>query len=241
MNNQLRVALVTGANKGIGYAIATGLGRLGFTVVVAARNEHRRDDAVANLRALDIDASGLTLDVTDDRSVDAAAALVADRYGHLDVLVNNAGVTGGWAQEPTKVAPETVRAAVETNVIGTIRVTNALLPLLLAADQPRIVNISSGGASLSWQTSTEADGWLSAAYAPSKTMLNAVTIQYAKELAGTPIKINVVDPGYTATDFTNFYGERTPTQAAAVAVELATIPDDGPTGQFFSEAGPVAW
>jgi NAD(P)-dependent dehydrogenase (short-subunit alcohol dehydrogenase family) len=236
-----RIALVTGANKGIGYEIAAGLGKLGFIVGVAARDAGRRADAVSRLRTSGCDVFDIALDVTDDASVSSAAADVRSRYDHLDVLVNNAGITGGWNQEPTKVAAETVRAAVETNVIGTIRVTNAFLPLLMASSAPRIVNVSSGGASLSWQTGPDADAWLSAAYAPSKTMLNAVTIQYAKELAPTPVKINVVDPGYTATDLTNFYGDRTPAEAARVAIELATIPDDGPTGAFFSEAGPTPW
>jgi NAD(P)-dependent dehydrogenase (short-subunit alcohol dehydrogenase family) len=241
MDTTRPVALVTGSNKGIGYAAAAGLGDRGFTVGIAARDDARRNDAVTRLRDSGHEVFGVALDVTDDASVAAAAADVQDHLGRLDVLVNNAGINGGWNQEPTKVAPETIRATIETNVIGVVRVTNAFLPLLLAAPAPRIVNISSSGASLTWQTGTEADAWVSAAYAPSKTMLNAVTIQYAKELRDTQVKINVVDPGYTSTDFTNNYGDRSPAQAAAIVLEFATLPDDGPTGAFFSENGPMPW
>jgi NAD(P)-dependent dehydrogenase (short-subunit alcohol dehydrogenase family) len=133
---------------------------------------------------------------------------------------------------------------VETNVIGVIRVTNAMLPLLRRAAAPRIVNMSSSVGSLTRQTSSAdqgAVGPLSVAYAPSKTMLNAVTIQYAKELRGTNILINAACPGYTATDLNGFRGVRTPEQGAAIAVRLATLADDGPTGGFFEDAGVVPW
>ncbi len=137
------IALVTGANKGIGYEIAAGLGALGWSVGVGARDDARREAAVDKLRADGVDAFGVPLDVTDDESVAAAAALIEERGGRLDVLVNNAGITGGMGQEPTRVAPEIMRTVVETNVIGVIRVTNAMLPLLRRAAAPRIVNMSS--------------------------------------------------------------------------------------------------
>jgi NAD(P)-dependent dehydrogenase (short-subunit alcohol dehydrogenase family) len=236
------IALVTGANKGIGYEIAAGLGALGWSVGVGARDEGRREAAVEKLSATGVDAFGVPLDVTDDASVAAAARLVEERTGRLDVLVNNAGVTGGRPQEPTRVDPASVRTAVETNVIGVIRVTNAMLPLLRRSPSPRIVNMSSSVGSLTRQT-TPADetGPISAAYAPSKTMLNALTIQYAKELRDTNILINAGCPGFTATDLNNFRGGRTPEQGAAIAIRLATLPDDGPTGGFFEDAGVVPW
>jgi NAD(P)-dependent dehydrogenase (short-subunit alcohol dehydrogenase family) len=235
------IALVTGANKGIGYEIAAGLGALGWSVGVGARDETRRETAVAKLRAAGVDAFGVPLDVTDHASV-AAAALIDERAGRLDVLVNNAGVTGGRPQEPTMVDLATVRTAVETNVIGVIRVTNAMLPLLRRSASPRIVNMSSGVGSLTRQATPGAEtGPISAAYAPSKTMLNAVTIQYAKELRDTNILINAACPGYTATDLNGFRGFRTPEQGAAIAIRLATLPDDGPTGGFFEDAGVVPW
>ncbi|MFI6517792.1 SDR family oxidoreductase [Spirillospora sp. NPDC050679] len=240
--SEQRIALVTGANKGIGYEIAAGLGALGWSVGVGARNGQSREAAVAKLRAAGADAFGVPLDVTDDASAAAAAGLIEERAGRLDVLVNNAGITGGVPQEPTRVDPGTVRAAVETNVIGVIRVTNALLPLLRRSASPRIVNMSSSVGSLTRQTTPGTEtGPIAAAYAPSKTFLNAVTVQYAKELEGTGILINAGCPGYCATDLNGFRGVRTAEQGAAIGIRLATLPDDGPTGGFFEDAGPVPW
>ena len=236
------IALVTGANKGIGYEIAAGLGALGWSVGVGARDEERRESAVEKLRAAGVDAFGVPLDVTDDASVTAAAGLIEERAGRLDVLVNNAGITGGAAQMPTTVDPATVLTAVETNVIGVIRVTNAMLPLLRRSASPRIVNMSSGVGYLTRQSTPGAEtGPIAVAYAPSKTFLNAVTVQYAKELRDTNILINAACPGYCATDLNGFRGVRTPEQGAVVAIRLATLPDDGPTGGFFDDAGVVPW
>ncbi|MEP6955152.1 MAG: SDR family NAD(P)-dependent oxidoreductase, partial [Solirubrobacteraceae bacterium] len=195
------IALVTGANKGIGYEIATGLSALGWMVGVGARDEQRREAAVAKLRAAGADAFGVPLDVVDDASVAAAAGLIEERAGRLDVLVNNAGITGGMPQTPTTVDPATVRAAVETNVIGVIRVTNAMLPFLRRSASPRIVNMSSSVGSLTLQSTPGAEtGPIAVAYSPSKSYLNAVTVQYAKELQDTNILINAACPGFVATD-----------------------------------------
>ncbi|WP_331447243.1 SDR family oxidoreductase [Streptomyces xanthochromogenes] len=237
-------ALVTGANKGIGYEIAAGLGALGWSVGVGARHDQRREAAVERLRAAGVDAFGVPLDVTDDASVDAAARLIEERAGRLDVLVNNAGIAGDMPQEPTRVDPAIIRTVVETNVIGVIRVTNAMMPLLRRSASPRIVNMSSSVGSLTRQSGTAAGrtaGPVAVAYAPSKTFLNAVTLQYARELSGTNILINAGCPGYVATDLNGFQGVRTPAQGAAIAIGLATLPDDGPTGQFFEDAGVVPW
>ncbi|GAA2130332.1 SDR family oxidoreductase [Actinomadura napierensis] len=236
------IALITGANKGIGYEIAAGLGALGWSVGVGARSEGPREAAVEKLRAAGADAFGVPLDVTDDASAAAAARLVEERAGRLDVLVNNAGITGGMPQEPTRVDLDTVRTAVETNVIGVIRVTNAMLPLLRRSASPRIVNMSSTVGSLTRQTTPGAQtGPIAAAYATSKTFLNAVTVQYAKELHDTNILINAGCPGFCATDLNGFRGVRTPEQGAAIAVRLATLPDDGPTGTFQDDDGPIPW
>ncbi|MCO5999538.1 SDR family oxidoreductase [Actinoallomurus rhizosphaericola] len=238
------IALVTGANKGIGYEIAAGLGALGWSVGVGARDDRRREAAVEKLRAAGVDAFGVPLDVTDDASVAAAAGLIEGRAGRLDVLVNNAAVTGGMPQEPTRVDPATVRTVVETNVIGVIRVTNAMLPLLRRSASPRIVNMSSSVGSLTRQSDTDdplKTGPIAVAYPPSKTFLNAVTVQYAKELRDTNILINVACPGYCATDLNGHRGVRTPEQGAAIAIRLATLPDDGPTGGFFEDEGVVPW
>lgn len=236
------VALVTGANKGIGYEIAAQLGALGWSVGVGARDAERREAAVAKLRAGGADAFGVALDVTDQGSVDAAAAGLLERAGRLDVLVNNAGIIGGGPQQPSTVDLDVVRNAVETNVYGVIRVTNAMLPLLRRSPRPRIVNMSSSVGSFGEQTDPEGalrDMPPSVAYAPSKAFLNAVTVQYAKELTG--ILVNAACPGYCATDLNNHGGFRTAAQGAAIAVTLATLPDDGPTGGFFDDEGTVRW
>ncbi|MFB9927500.1 SDR family oxidoreductase [Amycolatopsis halotolerans] len=233
--NDTKTALVTGANKGIGLAIAHGLGSIGFTIAVGARDETNREKAVDELRAAGIEAFGVALDVTSEDSV-AAAAETLER---LDVLVNNAGIGGqtdGGAQDPTTLDLDVVRTVLDTNVFGVVRVTNAMLPLLRRANSPRIVNMSSNMGSLKLRT-----GPILAAYAPSKTMLNSITVQYARTLADTNIIVNAACPGYVATDFTGFAGTRTPEQGAAIAVKLATLPDDGPRGGFFDDAGAIPW
>ncbi|MEH0927712.1 SDR family oxidoreductase [Micromonospora sp. CPCC 205558] len=242
--NDTKIALVTGANKGIGYEIAAGLGALGWSVGVGAREQTRRDEAVARLRDAGVDAFGVPLDVTDDRSVAAAADLIAERAGRLDALVNNAGITGGRPQQPSSVDPAVIRTVVETNVIGVIRVTNAMLPLLGRSASPRIVNMSSSVGSLARQSGPGGEtttGPVAVAYAPSKSFLNAVTLQYVRELADTNILINCACPGFVATDLNGFRGVRTPQQGAAIAIRLATLPDGGPTGGFFEDAGVVPW
>jgi NAD(P)-dependent dehydrogenase (short-subunit alcohol dehydrogenase family) len=191
-----------------------------------------------------VDAFGVPLDVTDDRSVADAAELVEQQEGRLDALVNNAGITGGPQQQPTTADLGVIRTVVETNVLGVIRVTNAMLPLLRRSASPRIVNVSSGVGSLTRQSGPDGattTGPVSVAYAPSKTFLNAVMLQYVKELAGTGILINAACPGFVATDLNGFRGVRTPQQGAATAIRLATLPDGGPTGGFFEDAGVVPW
>lgn len=236
-----RTALVTGANKGIGYEIAAGLARLGFRVGVGARDPGRRDEAVARLRGEGHDVFGVPLDVTDDDSVAAAAALIEEQGG-LDVLVNNAAIAGGMPQEPTRVTAEQVLRVVDTNVVGVIRVTNAMLPMLRRAEAPRIANVSSTVGSLTLQTAqAEAVGPISAAYSPTKSYLNAITVQYAKELRDSGILVNAGCPGYVATDLNGHQGTRTPEQGAAIFLELATLPADGPTGTFRDETGVQPW
>lgn len=241
MTENSRTALVTGANKGIGYEIAAGLARRGFRVGLGARDTARREEAVDKLRAEGLDVFGVALDVTDDDSVMAAAAQL-EELGGLDVLVNNAGITGGMPQEPSQVTAEQVLGVLDVNVLGVIRVTNAMLPMLRRAASPRIVNVSSTVGSLGLQTAQEEPvGPLSGAYSPTKTYLNALTVQYAKELAGAGILVNAGCPGYVATDLNGHRGTRTPEQGAAVFLDLATLPDDGPTGTFSDETGVQPW
>jgi NAD(P)-dependent dehydrogenase (short-subunit alcohol dehydrogenase family) len=241
------VALVTGANKGIGREAAAQLAAAGMTVLLAARRPDRGEAAAAELRATGADAHAVPLDVTDQSSIDAAAKFVESRYGRLDVLVNNAAIAGAVTGDPgpaSRTTLDTVRAVFETNVFGVIAVTNAFLPLLLRSPAPRIVNVSSSVGSLAGMS--HFDGPLAAmpssvTYVPSKTALNAVTVQYAKEFRDTALRINAACPGYTATDLNNHTGYRTVAQGAAVIVRLATVPADGPTGAFLDDDGPIAW
>ncbi|MEV6689981.1 SDR family oxidoreductase [Micromonospora sp. NPDC051196] len=240
-----KTALVTGANKGLGYEIAAGLGAQGYRVLVGARDDARGEAAVKTLLAAGADAITVPLDVTSDQSVSEAAELIERQVGRLDVLVNNAGVAGetgpGWVQDPTTLDLDVVRAVVDTNVYGVIRVTNAMLPILRRSASPRIVNISSSVGSLTWQSDPNIDvGPIMAAYSPTKSFLNAVTVHYARQFTGTNILINAACPGLVATDFTGFHG-RPPQQAAATPIRLAMLPDNGPTGSFFNDSGPIPW
>jgi len=247
-----KIALVTGANKGIGRAAAEQLAALGMTVLIGARDPRRGEEAAAAVRAAGGDAHAVTLDVTDPATVQEVVKHVEERFGHLDVLINNAGITGSgqvspadaYDQVPSTVDLDMVRAVFETNVFGVIAVTNAMLPLLRRSPAPRIVNVSSHAASLTL-TSDPGGPFAtllpSAAYSPSKTALTALTVQYANELRKDGILVNAVAPGYVDTDSNNHSGYLTPAQGAAVLVRLATLGADGPTGGFFGEDGPIPW
>jgi NAD(P)-dependent dehydrogenase (short-subunit alcohol dehydrogenase family) len=184
--------------------------------------------------------------VTDAASVEAAAKRIEAEHGRLDVLVNNAGITPTDASDPasspppSSVSPDLVRMALETNVVGVVAVTNAMLPLLRRSPAGRIVNVSSNLGSLTTDPSTPPRPNL-LPYNTSKTALNALTVAYAGELAGTPVKVNSVAPGFCATDLNGHTGTRTPAQGAAVIAGAAVLGDDGPTGAFISEDGPVPW
>ncbi|HEV2783112.1 MAG TPA: SDR family oxidoreductase [Actinophytocola sp.] len=236
-----KIALVTGANKGIGKEIARQLGELGMTVLVGARDERRGRDAAAELAAGKIDARPVQLDVTDAESVAAAAKLVERDHGRLDVLVNNAGVLREWFDKPA--TPEDFQDMFATNVTGVVTVTRAMLPLLRKASASRVVNVSSEIGSLALLSDPNSDQSAVPfyAYSASKAALNVVTVMFANELRGEGIKVNAICPGYCATDMNDHQGVRTPAQGAAVAVRMATGPDDGPTGQFRNEAGPLPW
>ncbi|NYI04593.1 SDR family oxidoreductase [Allostreptomyces psammosilenae] len=246
-----QVALITGANKGIGRATAEQLAALGMTVLVGARNPQRGEQAAEAVRSAGGDAHAVTLDVTDRGAAEEAARWVEERFGHLDVLVNNAGISGSGQvapedaldRVPSTVDLDLVRAVFETNVFGVIAVTNAMLPLLRRSPAARIVNVSSSAASLTVNSDPDGPlaGFTSAAYTPSKTALNAVTVQYANELRKDGILVNAADPGYVDTDINGHRGFLTPAQGAAVVVRLATLGADGPTAGFFGEAGPLPW
>ncbi len=250
MAEDATIALVTGANKGIGQAIALRLAGLGMTVLVGSRDPGRGEEAAAALRAADGDAYPMTLDVTDPASIQAAAARISTKFGRLDVLVNNAGISVPMdKQTPGFADLDAIRAVFETNFFGVIVVTDALLPSLRKSSGARIVNISSGVGSMN--NMTDPAHYMSKlpaalAYPTSKSALNSLTVQYAKALAGDHILVNAVAPGACATDFTKnlrlpYPVTRSAPQGAEVAVRLATIGPDGPTGGFFDEDGPVRW
>lgn len=230
-----RIALITGANKGIGFETARQLGRLGFTVLLGARDDGRGRRAEETLREEGIDAHSVHLEVTDENSVRGAEQWVASRYDHLDALVNNAGVpsVGGRRAVPSDTAIHEMRSVFEINVFGVVRVTNAFLPLLRKAPAARIVNVSSeiGSMDATMDPGSPVSGTpASIQYPSSKAAVNMMTVQYAKELQDTPIKVNAANPGFTDTDFTQHRGIRPVEQGAEPSVHLATLPDDGPSG-----------
>ena len=236
------IALITGANKGIGLEIARQLGTQGITVLIGARDEKRGSVAAEKLQAENIDAHAVQLDVTNQQSIDAAAKYIESKFGKLDILVNNAGIAIDNAP-PSQLDMEILRRTYETNFFGVFAVTKAMLPLLHKSQAGRIVNISSGLGSLTQNSdpSYEYAQIKYLAYNSSKTALNAMTVQFAHELKDTPIKVNSADPGYVATDINNNNGTRTVQQGASTPVRLATLPADGPTGSFFDDNGVVPW
>lgn len=244
----MKVALVTGASRGIGEATARRLAQGGVHVILTARRPEDLQAHVDRLAAAGHSASALQLDVTDRDSVQRAADAVAAAHGHLDVLVNNAGVLPEVANaEPTEVVDlEMFRTTYETNVLGAVAVLEAFLPLLRKSEAARIVNVTSTMGSLTDQTDPESPyyGTVVPAYQSSKAALNSVTIALAKALADTAIKVTSICPGFVQTDLTPISRDNAPTtadQAAEVVHRAATLPDEAPSGTFFDANGPVPW
>jgi NAD(P)-dependent dehydrogenase (short-subunit alcohol dehydrogenase family) len=231
-----RIALVTGANKGIGLAIARQLGAGGHSTWLGCRDLERGDAAAAELRNAGIDARAVQLDVTDDASVACAAAIVEREAGRLDVLVNNAGVMFGPPPGITEESIDEIRQMFDTNVLGVLRVTQAFLPLLRKFQTARIVMISSGLSSLSEALDMRSETWTVgfAGYSVSKTALNMLTVKLAKELDREGIKVNAVDPGLTSTDMTGNGPGHSPDEGARPAVILATTNAFGPSAGFYA-------
>lgn len=243
-----RTALVTGANKGIGREIARQLGQKGFTVWLGCRDEGRGRKAQDELRAEGIDAHLVLLDITDDASVRAAVEYVGQHSAQLDVLVNNVGIGSGLATQPSDENVDDIRTQFETNVFGTIRATQAFLPLVRKATDARIVMISSGLGSITLTADMKAPTWNLAAmgYSASKAALNMFTVKLAKELLSEGIKVNAACPGSVATDMGGPGAPRTVEQGAAIAIRLATLDWMGPTGGFFHDGdgpqiAPYGW
>jgi NAD(P)-dependent dehydrogenase (short-subunit alcohol dehydrogenase family) len=228
-----KIVLITGANKGLGYETARQLIEHGYTVYIGARDATRGQTAANKLNT-----NFVQLDVTDDASVKSAIAKINDHEGHLDVLVNNAGISGGIAEVNASLAHEVF----ETNVVGIIRVTEAALPLLQKSDNPVVVNISSSLGSFWAVTNPERRQfhYPTVIYGSSKAAVSMITVQYAKSYPD--IKFNAVEPGFTATDFTNMSSDAQPVEKGGeTIVRMATIDKDGPTGTFSEPDGPLQW
>ncbi len=245
-----KVALVTGANKGIGRQIAKDLTAEGLLVLVGSRDPDKGQEAAEEIGA---DARAVQLDVTDQASIGAAAERIRAEFGRLDVLVNNAGISHPGREGEqfpalvqsgllTQAPLEDVRVVFDTNVFGVIAVTQAMLPLLREAPAGRIVQIGSTGGSLTWNSDGENEHRsMFGAYSASKTAAHAVALAFAFSLQDTNIKVNIACPGFTKTALNDFRGTRSVEEGAREAVRLALIGPDGPTGTFSDENGPVAW
>jgi NAD(P)-dependent dehydrogenase (short-subunit alcohol dehydrogenase family) len=238
-----KIALVTGANKGIGFEVARELGRQGITVLLGARNAELGKAAETKLKADGLDAQFVALDVTRPETIKAAEEAIRKQFGRIDILVNNAGVVAKGDGPPSVADAEAVRQVLEVNFFGVLAVTQAMLPLVRKAPSGRIVMVSSGLGSLTWNADPQ---WPFAAVKPlgyngSKAILNMLTVQLAWELRDTPIKVNTVNPGYTATDLNGNSGHQSLAEGAAETVRQALVPDDAPTGGFFETGGVVPW
>ena len=231
----MKKVFITGANKSIGFETARQLLDLGYYVYLGSRDLEKGQEAVAQLNSNNVEC--IQIDVSDEISIKAARQVLGERTDSLDVLINNAGIRGVFPQPPSSVSVDEIRKVFDTNFFGAIAVTQAFLGLLKKSKAPRIVNVTSGLASLtlhsdpSWKYYQIKGG----AYGPSKSALNAYTVALAYELRDTPFKINAVDPGFTATDFNEHRGTGTVEDAGARVVRYAVIDENGPSGQYFSD------
>jgi NAD(P)-dependent dehydrogenase (short-subunit alcohol dehydrogenase family) len=233
-----KIILITGANKGIGFATARALARAGHTVLLAARDPERGTTAASELAGQDLDVRFVRLDVTDPETIAAAAELIDTEYGRLDVLINNAGISRDRPHPPTELPVAALREIYETNVFGVVAVTNAMLPLLRRSPAGHIGNVSSGLGTVAFLTDPDSSLWKYAnllGYNSSKAALNAITLIYANTLRESGIRVNALSPGFCATDLNNHSGHLSAAEGGAHIAHQATA--DGPTGVFLSETG----
>ncbi|MBE3008384.1 SDR family NAD(P)-dependent oxidoreductase [Microbispora sp. NEAU-D428] len=231
----MTITFITGANKGLGFETARRLVDLGHTVILGARDPERGRTAADKLGVRFV-----RIDVTDDASVAAAAGDVAAHEGHVDILINNAGILGPHVPADALTADHALEVF-QTNVVGIVRVTSAFLPLLRESEHPAIINVSSGTGSFALTHDPERveSTVVGPLYTSSKAAVTMLTTQYAKALPG--IRVNAADPGYTATDLNGHSGPQTVTEGTDAIVTLATEGADGGTGRFIDRFGPVPW
>ena len=249
-NNEVRKsAFITGANKSIGYETARQLLQKGYYVYLGSRDLKKGLEAIEKLKAEGFNnAEAIQLDVTDDHSVKNARAEIGKKTQVLDVLINNAGVFGGYPQSALDATIDQFKAAYEANVYGVVRVTQAFIDLLKKSSQPRIVNVSSsqGSITLHSDPTYKYYDYKGAVYLSSKSALNMYTVNLAYELRDTNFKVNAVSPGFTKTDFNNHRGTGTLEEAGKRIVKYVIIDKEGPTGKFFCEennpeSGEIPW
>ena len=236
--NERKVALITGANKGLGLEIARQLGNLDHTVVLGARDLAKGQAAAEELRAQGIDAHAVQLNVTNAEDVANLPGYLNEKFGRLDVLVNNAGVQFDFEGE---VTVDTLRRTFEANTFAPFAITQAVLPLLKASPAGRIVNHSSILGSITSIAAGAGGNWTTAGYTSSKAALNMLTVVQALEFKGTPLKVNAAHPGWVRTDLGTDAAPMNVEQGAQTAVWLATLPEDGPTGGFFHGQETLPW
>jgi NAD(P)-dependent dehydrogenase (short-subunit alcohol dehydrogenase family) len=245
MANEKKVALVTGANKGLGFEMARQLGQAGVTVVLAARDPQKGEAAAEKLRGEGLDAQFVKLDVTNQEDYTAAAAAIENKFGKLDILINNAGISsGGLGGEKASVATQgSLHHVFETNFFAPVAITQALLPLLEKSDAGRIVNMSSilGSQTMHSDPKSPIYDFKSLSYDASKAALNSFTIHLAYELKDTKIKVNSAHPGWVKTDMGTDAAPMEIPEGAKTGVELALLGEDGPTGGFFHLGKPLPW
>ena len=240
----MKTALITGANKGIGFETAKQLAQLGYFVYLGSRDKTKGLEAINKLKDIGISTVELIeMDVTDIHSIKRAKQELETKIKVLDVLVNNAGISGERPQNASGIELENLRKVFETNYFGAIQTTQQFIDLLKKSDEPRIVNVSSELGSLINQSNPDWTfyDYKLTAYCSSKTALNAFTVMLAYEFKDTNFKINSVSPGYTATDLNQYRGTQSVAQCASVIVKYATLDKNGGTGKFYNEGGETAW
>ncbi len=242
MKTPKTIALVTGANKGIGYEICRQLSKLGCTVLLGSREISRGTEAAKKLQDEGLDVRAVQVDMNDESTFGSLHDLIAADYGRLDILVNNAGFASDWAYTAANVPIQMLRDTFEANFFALVDLTQRLLPLLRKSSAGRIVNQSSALGSLTLHSTPGSgiDGYKPLAYNSSKTVVNAFTVHLADALKDTPIKVNSAHPGAVATD-ANPSGTLSVEEGSRTAVELATLPPDGPTGGFFHMGHALPW